>query len=127
MKDKRSYRLELVTPEKTVLNEEIIFAVIKSGAGPVGIMPEHAPLLGTVDMGILTYRDLEKTRPPGECRPRLFYGFKRRGEYRGPQRRAGCLKPPLADRFTEKARAFSTGFFYICAVGTPAGFHHHTE
>jgi F-type H+-transporting ATPase subunit epsilon len=61
MKDKRSYRLELVTPEKTVLNEEIIFAVIKSGAGPVGIMPEHAPLLGTVDMGILTYRDLEKS------------------------------------------------------------------
>lgn len=61
MKDKRSYRLELVTPEKTVLNEEIIFVVIKSGAGPVGIMPEHAPLLGTVDMGILTYRDPEKT------------------------------------------------------------------
>ncbi|MBN2107760.1 MAG: F0F1 ATP synthase subunit epsilon [Deltaproteobacteria bacterium] len=60
MKDKRSYRLELVTPEKTVLNEEIIFVVIKSGAGPVGIMPEHAPLLGTVDTGILTYRDLEK-------------------------------------------------------------------
>ena len=60
MKDKRSYRLELVTPEKTVLNEEIIFAVIKSGAGPVGIMPEHAPLLGTVDAGILTYRDPDK-------------------------------------------------------------------
>ncbi len=60
MKEKRSYRLELVTPEKTVLNEEITFVVIKSGAGPVGIMPEHAPLLGTVDTGILTYRDLEK-------------------------------------------------------------------
>jgi len=60
MKDKRSYRLELITPDKTVLDEEITFAVIKSGAGPVGIMPEHAPLLGTVDTGILTYRDLEK-------------------------------------------------------------------
>ncbi len=60
MKEKRSYRLELVTPEKTVLNEEVSFAVIKSGAGPVGIMPEHAPLLGTVEEGVLTYRDLEK-------------------------------------------------------------------
>jgi len=59
-KDKRSYRLELVTPEKKVLNEEATFVVIKSGSGPVGIMPEHAPLLGTVETGILTYRDLEK-------------------------------------------------------------------
>lgn len=71
MKDKRSYRLELVTPEKTLLNEEVSFVVIKSGAGPVGIMPEHAPLLGTVDTGILTYRDLEK----GEHQVNVGPGF----------------------------------------------------
>ena len=69
---KRSYRLELITPDKTVLNEEIIFAVIKSGAGPVGIMPEHAPLLGTVDVGILTYRDLEKADHQLKVGPGFF-------------------------------------------------------
>ena len=72
MKDKRSYRLELITPEKTVFNEEITFAVIKSGAGPVGIMPEHAPLLGTVDVGILTYRDLEKAEHQLNLGPGFF-------------------------------------------------------
>ena len=72
MKDKRSYRLELITPQKTVLNEEITFAVIKSGAGPVGIMPEHAPLLGTVDVGILTYRDLEKADHQIKVGPGFF-------------------------------------------------------
>lgn len=60
MKDRKSYRLEIVTPQKTVLDEEVTFSVIKSGAGPVGIMPGHAPLLGTVDDGVLAYRDLEK-------------------------------------------------------------------
>lgn len=60
MRDKKSYRLEIITPAKTVLDEEVTFSVIKSGAGPVGIMPEHAPLLGTVETGVLTYRDLEK-------------------------------------------------------------------
>ena len=61
MKEKiRSYRLEVVTPDKTVLNTDVVFTVIKSGAGPVGIMPEHAPLLGTVDTGVLSYRDMER-------------------------------------------------------------------
>ena len=60
MRDKRSYRLELHTPDRMVLDQEVIFTVIKSGAGPVGIMPEHAPLLGTVEAGVITYRDLER-------------------------------------------------------------------
>jgi F-type H+-transporting ATPase subunit epsilon len=69
---KRSYRLELITPEKTVLSEEVMFTVIKSGAGPVGIMPEHAPLLGTVDTGILTYRDTERQDHQVNCGPGFF-------------------------------------------------------
>lgn len=69
---KRSYRLELITPEKTVLNEDVMFTVIKSGAGPVGIMPEHAPLLGTVDIGVLTYRDMERVDHQVNCGPGFF-------------------------------------------------------
>ena len=44
----------------------------QSGAGPVGIMPEHAPLLGTVDTGILTYRDLEKQERQVNVGPGFF-------------------------------------------------------
>jgi len=60
MKKSTSYRLEIITPERTVLNQEVLFSVIPSGLGPIGILPGHAPLLGTVINGALKARDTDK-------------------------------------------------------------------
>jgi len=60
MKKSTSYRLEIITPERVVLNQEVAFAVVCSGLGPIGILPGHAPLLGTVINGPLKARDADR-------------------------------------------------------------------
>lgn len=60
MKKSTSYRLEVLTPEGMVINQEVAFAIILSGNGPVGILPNHAPLLGTAQTGALKIRDTDK-------------------------------------------------------------------
>ncbi|MCX8044699.1 MAG: ATP synthase F1 subunit epsilon [Desulfobacterota bacterium] len=60
MKKSTSYRLEIITPERVVFNHEVVFSVIPSGLGPIGILPGHAPLLGTVINGALKVRDTDK-------------------------------------------------------------------
>jgi len=57
---KNSYRLEVITPERVIIDQEVVFSVVHSGRGPVGILPGHAPLLGTVLTGVLKLRDTEK-------------------------------------------------------------------
>ena len=70
MKKSAGYRLEIVTPERVLVLEDIQFTVVQSGNGPVGILPEHAPLLGVVNTGALKIRDAEKKE---------FYAFVRAG------------------------------------------------
>lgn len=60
MKKSTNYRLEIITPERVVYNQDVVFAVIPSGLGPIGVLPGHAPLLGTVINGILKARDTDR-------------------------------------------------------------------
>lgn len=60
MKKSAGYRLEIITPERVLALDDIVFIVVQSGNGPVGILPEHAPLLGVVNTGALKIRDAEK-------------------------------------------------------------------
>ena len=60
MSEKNSFQLKLITPQGTVLTEEIILAVVPSGIGPIGILPGHVPLLGIVVSGILRAQDKAK-------------------------------------------------------------------
>jgi F-type H+-transporting ATPase subunit epsilon len=55
--DSKHFRFELITQEKKLINKDVNFAVVPSGMGPIGILPGHAPLIGTLTVGIVRVRD----------------------------------------------------------------------
>ena len=48
-------RLEIVTPEKRVLDAEVDSVTVPTASGEAGIFPAHAPLISALKPGILTY------------------------------------------------------------------------
>lgn len=48
-------RLEIVTPEKRVLDAEVDSVTVMTATGEAGILPNHAPLISALKPGILTY------------------------------------------------------------------------
>lgn len=48
-------RLEIVTPEKRVLDAEVDAVTVPTASGEVGILPLHAPLISALGPGILNY------------------------------------------------------------------------
>jgi F-type H+-transporting ATPase subunit epsilon len=51
-----SIELIIVTPERQVLRESVVEAVLPGAAGQLGILPGHAPLMTELGIGELTYR-----------------------------------------------------------------------
>ena len=49
-------QLQVVTPDKTVVNEEVETVICPGLLGEFGIMPNHAPLLAALKIGRLIYR-----------------------------------------------------------------------
>ena len=47
--------LEIVTPEKRVVDEPVESVRIPTAKGEIGILPNHAPLISTLRAGILSY------------------------------------------------------------------------
>ena len=47
--------LEIVTPEKKVLNDTVDSVTIPTASGMIGILDNHAPLISTLKPGILSY------------------------------------------------------------------------
>lgn len=50
-----TFKLEIATPTKLVLDEQVTSAEIPGSNGYLGILPDHAPLLGLLGAGVLTY------------------------------------------------------------------------
>ena len=48
-------RLEIVTPEKRVLDSEVDSVTVPTASGEAGILKSHAPLVSALRPGILTY------------------------------------------------------------------------
>lgn len=48
-------RLEIVTPEKRVLDAEVDSVTVPTVSGEAGILSHHAPLVSALKPGILTY------------------------------------------------------------------------
>jgi F-type H+-transporting ATPase subunit epsilon len=48
-------RLEIVTPEKRVVDAEVDSVTVPTASGEAGIFPFHAPLVSAVKPGILSY------------------------------------------------------------------------
>lgn len=48
-------RLEVATPERLLLKENVRQAQVPAANGCLGILPEHAPLLAELGVGVLVY------------------------------------------------------------------------
>jgi len=54
--------LELVTPERMLVSEEVDEVIAPGYEGEFGVLPEHTPYLAILDIGILRYRTGAETR-----------------------------------------------------------------
>ena len=60
-----SIRLEIVTPERMLVREDVDEVVVPGEDGYLGVLPGHTPLLSTLKVGDLWYRKgAEKTHVP---------------------------------------------------------------
>jgi len=50
-------KLELVTPERMILSEDVEEVIAPGVEGDLGVLPEHAPLLTALRVGELAYRN----------------------------------------------------------------------
>src|SRR5690606_26321207 len=48
--------LEVVTPERVVLREQVDSFVVPAKEGYLGVLPGHAPLVAELSIGVLTYK-----------------------------------------------------------------------
>jgi len=48
-------RLEIVTPEKRVIDADVDAVTVPTASGEVGILPAHAPLVSALKPGVLAY------------------------------------------------------------------------
>jgi F-type H+-transporting ATPase subunit epsilon len=48
-------KLEIVTPEKKILDESVDSVTVPTASGEAGILPNHAPLISALKPGILSY------------------------------------------------------------------------
>ncbi|HEX4947669.1 MAG TPA: F0F1 ATP synthase subunit epsilon [Blastocatellia bacterium] len=48
--------LEIITPEKLALREEVDEVVLPGATGELGVLPDHQPLITQLKTGILIYR-----------------------------------------------------------------------
>ena len=55
-------RLELVTPERLVLSEEVDEVVLPGFEGEFGVLPGHTQFLAILNIGIMRYRKGSETR-----------------------------------------------------------------
>src|SRR5690554_6918877 len=49
-------KLEVVTPERKVLSEEIVSLIVPAIEGYLGILPNHAPIISGLEPGVVKYK-----------------------------------------------------------------------
>ncbi|BAF60992.1 F0F1-type ATP synthase, epsilon subunit [Pelotomaculum thermopropionicum SI] len=60
MSDK-TQRLEIVTPQRKVFSEDVSFLVAPGTEGELGVLPNHAPLITSLNIGIMRIQQEGKT------------------------------------------------------------------
>jgi F-type H+-transporting ATPase subunit epsilon len=53
----KSFHLTIVTRERKIVETDAIEAVLPASDGEIGVLPGHAPLLATLRVGVMRYRD----------------------------------------------------------------------
>lgn len=54
-------RLQIITPQKPVLDKEVDFVVLPASKGELGILPGHTEYITTLKYGVLRYKIGEET------------------------------------------------------------------
>ncbi|MGH9752533.1 MAG: F0F1 ATP synthase subunit epsilon [Blastocatellia bacterium] len=54
--------LEVITPERLVLREQVDEVVVPGLGGELGILPDHTPLISQLKTGVLSYRQGTENR-----------------------------------------------------------------
>jgi len=57
-----TFHLEIATPDRLLVKEDVTEAQIPALTGYVGVLPEHAPLIAELGSGLLSYALDGKTR-----------------------------------------------------------------
>jgi F-type H+-transporting ATPase subunit epsilon len=52
-----TFKLEIITPDKRFLEKDVTFLVLPEPDGEIGILPNHIPLVASLDPGVLSYKD----------------------------------------------------------------------
>jgi len=52
----KTLKLDVVTPEKKVLSEDITSLIIPAIEGYLGVLPNHAPLISGLEPGVVKYK-----------------------------------------------------------------------
>lgn len=55
-------RLELVTPERLLVSEEVDEVIAPGHEGEFGVLPEHTPFMAILSIGVLRYRKGSEVR-----------------------------------------------------------------
>ena len=54
-------KLQIITPQKPVLDKEVDFVVLPAHKGEMGILPGHTQYIATLKLGVLRYKIGEET------------------------------------------------------------------
>ena len=54
-------RLQIITPQKPVLDKEVDFVVLPASKGELGLLPGHTEYIATLKYGVLRYKVGEET------------------------------------------------------------------
>ncbi len=57
----QTIKLEIVTPEKYVVNQDVRIVMAPGTEGEFGILPNHTPFLSSLETGRVHFRDLQDT------------------------------------------------------------------
>jgi len=55
----KSFKIEIVTPERIVISKDIVSLIVPGMEGSLGILADHAPLMVELGIGEITLRDPE--------------------------------------------------------------------
>ncbi|MGI6685661.1 MAG: F0F1 ATP synthase subunit epsilon [Bacillota bacterium] len=58
----KSIKFEVVTPEKIVFSAEVDSLIVPAALGYLGILPNHAPMVTALDIGVIKFKTEGKTK-----------------------------------------------------------------